>query len=98
MQEEFYKIETKERIQKLLMFSEIIAFHALLLLMNSDHDINDFKIYEKEFERLIKRDFTNERTAIEKKLVEEAEAAIEAAKEVKEFEPKAGDVDKKMEK
>lgn len=78
MQEEFYREYQKDKIQKLLMFTEMISFHALILLMNSDFDIKDIKVYDKEFERLLKNDFVNEKLYLEKKQTEEAQAAHEA--------------------
>lgn len=60
MQEEFYRHESKDRIQKLLMFSEMIVFHALLLLMNSDFDLQDLKTYKREFQAVLTRDFEAE--------------------------------------
>lgn len=78
MQEEFYREYKKDKIQKLLMFTEMISFHALILLMNSDFDIKDIKVYDKEFERLLKNDFVNEKLYLEKKQTEEAQAAHEA--------------------
>ena len=55
------------------MFSEIVVFHALILLMNSDYDSSSYRIYEKEFMNLIKRDFNLEEHVINQKLIEDAE-------------------------
>lgn len=92
IQEEFYRSESKERIRKLLMFSEMIVFHALLLLMHSDYDLRDLKTYKREFEAMIARDFYGETTEVEKRQSEE----VQEVEEIKEEIEKPKETQKKM--
>lgn len=62
IQLQFYSSYSSDQILKLLQFTEMIIFHTLILLMSSQEPIDqhDFKLYENEFYRLIKQDFSDE--------------------------------------
>ena len=59
----YYSSFDEEQILKLLRYVEMIIFHSLILLMSSKEqiDINDFKIYLDEFNKLLKSDYSVER-------------------------------------
>jgi hypothetical protein len=57
--EEYYAKFSKEEIQKLLMFTEMVVFHSLILLMNQNTDKKDLSVYEKHFHKMLKLDFIN---------------------------------------
>lgn len=64
----FYANYSKEEILTLLKYCEMICFHSLILLISSKNEVdkNDKKLYKNEFEEIIRADFVEDETQVEK--------------------------------